>query len=309
MRRSKRRRRNFYIHRLLLIIIIITYMIFAEQINNSFGLTEEKADELKTKEVTKLNDKLKIYYFNVGQADAILIDSNNEYMIIDGGNNNDGPLLVKYFQDLGIKDIKYVIGTHAHEDHIGGLDDIITNFNINTIYIPDAFTTTKTFEDLLDSIAKKNMTYKIPKIDKTLELGSANFKIIYTGTNTKDLNSTSIILKLTYGNTSFLFTGDAPTTIEKQILDKDIKADVLKVAHHGSKYSSSAHFLKAVNPKYAIISCGQDNNYDHPHSITLNKLEKMNVKIYRTDKSGTIIATSNGKNINFETKETNTNGG
>jgi competence protein ComEC len=314
MARRKRRKKSkkYYIRRIILFIIIVSFFLFAEEIKNTFSLTKEDADKLEkeeTKEVITMHDKLKIYFLDVGQADAILIDSGNEYMVIDGGNNADGPLLVKYFKELGIKNIKYVIGTHAHEDHIGGLDDIITNFNVETIYIPDVITTTKTFEDLLDSISKKNMTFKVPKIDSTFTLGESNIQVIYTGTNKDDLNSTSIILKLTYGNNSFLFTGDTTTQIEKQLLDKDIEIDVLKVAHHGSKYSSEAHFLKNANPKYAIISCGKDNSYYFPHTITLKKLERMNTKIYRTDESGTIIATSDGNSISFETIKTNTNGG
>ena len=312
-RRNRRRnRRKFYIRRLILIIIVLIYMIFADEINNTFSLTEDDANKLeksKTKEVVSVHDKLKVYYLDVGQADAILIDSGGEYMVIDGGNNSDGPLLVQYFNELGIKKISYVVGTHAHEDHIGGLDDIITNFDIGTVYIPDAITTTRTFEDLLDSIDKKNMKYKVPKIDSTFKLGDANVLVIYTGTDKTDLNDTSIILKMTYGNTSFLFTGDTTGVIEKQILDKDIESDVLKVAHHGSKYSSTAHFLKKVNPEYAVISCGEDNSYDHPNSITLKKLERMNVKIYRTDKNGTVIATSDGNDISFDMIKTNTNGG
>ena len=311
-RRRRRKSKTFYIHRLLFIIAVLLYMVFAEEINNTFGLTEKDADKLekeKTKQVVILHDKLRIYYVDVGQAEAILIDSGGEYMVIDGGNNADGPLLVEYFKELGVNKIKYVVGSHAHEDHIGGLDDIITNFDVDTIYIPDAITTTRTFEDLLDSIDKKNMKYKVPKIDSTFNLKDAEIKVIYTGNDTDDLNNSSIILKLTYGNTSFLFTGDTTSIIEKQILDKDIESDVLKVAHHGSKYSSSAHFLKKVNPKYAVISCGNDNTYDHPNSLTLKKLERMNVKTYRTDRDGTVIAVSDGNNISFETIKTNTDGG
>ena len=269
--------------------------------NNNNNETETTVKEEK--------DKLKIYYIDVGQADSILIQNENEFMLIDAGNNNDGPLLVKYFQSLNIKDFKYVVGTHPHEDHIGGLDDIITNFNIGTIYIPDAITTTKTFEDLLNSIEKKNMTFTVPKIDSTFNLGKANVKVIYTDTDTKDLNNTSIVLKMSFGSTTYLFTGDATSTTEKKILNKDISADVLKVGHHGSNYSSTDKFLNKVNPKYAIISVGKNNIYSHPATKTIDKLNKLNIKIYRTDELGTIILTSDGKNIDITNEKTNTNGG
>ena len=320
MRRKRRRKLTSKLLIITLILLAFLYGLYFEEINNTFALmydeygnailTNIKDSNNETETTVKEEkDKLKIYYIDVGQADSILIQNENEFMLIDAGNNNDGPLLVKYFQSLNIKDFKYVVGTHPHEDHIGGLDDIITNFNIGTIYIPDAITTTKTFEDLLNSIEKKNMTFTVPKIDSTFNLGKANVKVIYTGTDTKDLNNTSIVLKMSFGSTTYLFTGDATSTTEKKILNKDISADVLKVGHHGSNYSSTDKFLNKVNPKYAIISVGKNNIYSHPATKTIDKLNKLNIKIYRTDELGTIILTSDGKNIDITNEKTNTNGG
>lgn len=310
---KRRKKNNSKIISLIVVIICIIFGLSSEQINETFGLitntisTQDNSSQ--TKQTTSQQGELQVYFLDVGQADSILIKSNNEYMLIDGGNNNDGPLLVKYFQSLGIKEFKYIVGTHPHEDHIGGLDDVIKNFTIDNIYIPDAMTTTKTFEDLLDSIDEKNLTYKVPKINSTFPLGNANLKVIYTGTDTSDLNNTSIVLKLTYQDISILLTGDATSETEKKILNKDINSTVLKVGHHGSKYSSTESFLKKVNPKYAIISVGKNNIYNHPATITINKLEKLNTQIYRTDQDGTILLETNGHNIDFEKLKTNTNGG
>ena len=315
---KRRKNNNSKIISLIVVIICIIFGLSEEQINKTFGLitntipnqeTATQDNSSQTKQTTSQQGELQVYFLDVGQADSILIKSNNEYMLIDGGNNNDGPLLVKYFQSLGIKEFKYIVGPHPHEDHIGGLDDVIKNFTIDNIYIPDAMTTTKTFEDLLDSIDEKNLTYKVPKINSTFPLGNANLKVIYTGTDTSDLNNTSIVLKLTYQDISILLTGDATSETEKKILNKDINSTVLKVGHHGSKYSSTESFLKKVNPKYAIISVGKNNIYNHPATTTINKLEKLNTKIYRTDQDGTILLETNGHNIDIEKLKTNTNGG
>lgn len=254
------------------------------------------------------NSNLKVYFIDVGQADCILINNNQEYALIDAGNNEDGKKLVEYLNSLGVNSFKYVIGTHAHEDHIGGMDDIIENFNIEHFYMPDVITTTKTFEDVLEALEKKKILFETPEVDATFSLAETKFKVLYVGKEKSDLNDSSIVLKMNYGNTSYLLTGDATNKVEKEILEKDLKSDVLKVGHHGSQYSTHAQFLKKVSPNYAVIQVGKDNNYGHPKDVTIKKLEAIGTKIYRTDRDGTIVLSSDGENITFEAVKTDTNG-
>ena len=289
---------------LLLVIATTVYMSYLGEAGYSFGLEEDS-----TQVFNENSSDLIIRYIDVGQADATLIQNEGEYMLIDCGNNEDGKLLVKYFNDMGISSLKYLVGTHPHEDHIGGMDDIIRNFDIGTIYMPDVITTTKTFNDVLDAITYRRLSYKVPLINEEFNLGNAKIRVIYTGTDSSDLNDASIILKITYGNNSFLFAGDATKKEEKLILNKNISADVLKVSHHGSNYSNSNEFLDKVNPKYGIISVGTGNSYGHPHDEVINSLERRNVSIYRTNQDGTIILTSDGNNITIDSIKTNTNGG
>ena len=266
------------------------------------------------KEVTEtvnkvIDSELVIYFFDVGQADSILIKENEYTMLIDGGNEADGENLVEYLKkNLNINDIDILVGTHPHEDHIGGLPDIIDSFEIGKLYLPNATTTTKIFEKLLDSIEENNLRITVPKINEEINLNNMKFKVLYTGTDESDLNNTSIVLKLIYGETSYLFTGDATDITEEKLLNKDITADVLKIGHHGSSYSTTNDFLKKVNPKYGIISVGKNNKYEHPTEKTLNKLNDRNIEIYRTDLDGTIKLTSDGENINIEKLKTKIDG-
>ena len=300
---ARRKRQNNKISLIILFIAIIGYILtmYSNYLNPS------QANETSNQNIVTTD--LKVYFFDVGQADSILITNNGHNMLIDAGNNEDGPKLVKYIkEDLGITEFDYLIGTHPHEDHIGGLDDIINNFDIKKIYLPDITTTTKTFEDVLDAISSKELTITIPKIGETFKLGEADFTVLYTGTNSSDLNSTSIIIKMIFGNYSYLFTGDTTSEIEKLILKENIDVDVLKVAHHGSEYSSSLEFLQKVTPSYAIISVGKNNSYNHPSTTTINRLKKYTNNIYLTSELGTILLTSDGQKINVSTFKTNLDG-
>lgn len=296
------KRINKLLNKIIVILIISIIGIYGKNYINESYSYKEPTNEIKD------NSLLNIYYLNVGQADSILINNNDDTMLIDAGNNSDGDNIVDFIKELKIKDIDILVGTHPHEDHIGGLDNIINNFDIGKIYMPDATTNTKTFEDVIDRIEEKEYNINIPEIDEKFNLGNMKFKVIYTGTDESDLNNTSIVLKMTFGNTSYLFTGDATSVTEEKILNKDIKADVLKVGHHGSSYSTTDEFLSNVNPKYGIISVGKDNKYNHPSDKTIKRLKENNIETYRTDINGTIKLTSNGDYIKIEKLNINLDG-
>ena len=252
-----------------------------------------------------VNGELKVHFIDVGQADSILIENKGEYMLIDTGNNADSDLVVNYIKDKNIKNLKYVVGTHPHEDHIGGLDKVIDNFNIGTLYMPKVTATTKAFKDVVASAKSKNLKFTTPNVGEKFTLGDSTCTIFAPNSESyEDMNDYSIVIKLEYGSTSFLFTGDAEAESEKEILDKkfDLKSTVLKVGHHGSHTSTSDEFLNQVNPTYGVIMVGQDNDYGHPRQNVMDRLKNKGIKVYRTDEQGTIIATSDGKEVKFNVK-------
>ena len=295
--------------KLIVLVILLLSYAYTTFINTENKNQEGPIKERKTEDVIFADENtLNVYFIDVGQADSILLENKGHYMLIDAGNNEDGPKLVNYFNEQDIKEFDYVVGTHAHEDHIGGMDDIIKNFKIDNFYMPDAITTTKTFEDVLDALEETNIIFQTPKVNQTFNLQDTTITTLSVTADEKNLNDTSIVLKVKHGTNTFLFMGDASTKIEKNLLNKDIKSDVLKVGHHGSRYSTSLEFLKKVSPEYAVISVGENNTYKHPHEEILKRLEEQNIQIYRTDKQGTILAKSNGSIITFSTIKTDTNG-
>lgn len=287
----------------LLYSLIVLALLIGGYFTGNWNKSNSNEDTLGT-----ADGELVVYFIDVGQADSIYIKDGNSNMLIDAGNNADGPLLVKYLKSLGIKEFKYAVGTHAHEDHIGGMDDIIKNFTIDKYYMPNAISTSKTFEDVLDALNDKKISPTIPSIGDKFSLEQAQFEVLSVGNDASDLNDTSVVLKMTYNSTCTLFMGDASSNIEKNLLDKDINCQVLKIGHHGSKYSSSDEFIKKVNPTYGIIMVGKDNKYGHPTKKALDVLNKYNVTIHRTDEEGTIIMKIKGDSISFENVKTNTNG-
>lgn len=233
------------------------------------------------------NNGLKIYFFDVGQADSMLIVNNGKTMLIDAGNNEDGETIVNNIKKLGINKLDYVIGTHPHEDHIGGLDNVIKAFDIGKIYMPKVQTNTKTYEEVLDEISNKKLKITSPKIGDTFNVGNANCEVMSVGTDKSDLNLTSIVIRMCYNGKSYLFMGDA----EKKNEDARNwpETDVIKVGHHGSSTSSSQKFLNQVKPKLAIIQVGEGNTYGHPHDAAMKRYEKLGTKIYRNDLNQDIL--------------------
>ena len=253
---------------------------------------------------------LKVHFIDVGQGDCILIEDGNSAMLIDAGNPENGPDIVSYIKKLGINRLDFVIATHPHADHIGGMADVINAFDIGKLIMPKVEHTTRTFENLLLTIRNKGLKITAPVPGIEYRLNNAGFVILAPNSSSyTNLNDYSVVVRLTYGSTSFLFSGDAEQTSEKEILAKgyNIKSDVLKVGHHGSKTSTTTKFLDAVSPRYAVICVGVNNQYGHPAPETLSKLVERGIKIYRTDEAGTIVATSDGKSISFNKQPSSVN--
>jgi len=251
---------------------------------------------------TSESETIKISYIDVGQADSILIQQGSYSMLIDAGNKEDSDTVKDYINSQGITQLDYVIGTHPHEDHIGGLDEIISSLDIGSIYMPEVKATTRAFEDVVTAVRNKGMTIRAPAAGDSFRLGKADCTILGPiHPEADDLNTYSIVLKVTFGDNSFLFTGDAQYSNERDMIDGgfNLSADVLKVGHHGSNTSTSQEFLNKVKPKYAVISAGKDNPYGQPSDDVISRLKNSGTDIFRTDVNGTVVCTSDGNNITF----------
>jgi len=304
------------LHRLAVFIIlffIVTAPIWhADNVNKFFsGLKREEFNiESLLKNKAESEDLLNVHFIDVGQGDCSFIElPNGENMLIDAGEKTESDKVIKYIKQQGAEKIDFLIGTHPHSDHIGGLVQVINEFEIGKMYMPKAGNSTKTFENLLDQIEENNVDVYTARAGVLLyEDEKIKIQILApVFSDYESLNDYSVVIRIDYGETSFLFMGDAEELSENEIKE-DVNCDVLKVGHHGSSYSTSDTFLNKVNPKYAVIQVGDNNSYNHPTKETLDKLNKNGIKIYRTDIDGTIKLVSDGNNISFELIDTNLDG-
>lgn len=246
---------------------------------------------------------LEVHFLDVGQADSVYIGYGDFDMVIDGGNNEDGPYVVDYLKTHDVDDIELLVASHAHEDHIGGLDDVIEAFDVQTVIDSGEEKDTKTYRDYMK--AAKNSGASVLEDDtRTYTIDSEmKVEIIEAVDDEKNTNNNSVVVKVTYDEVSFLFTGDLEEDIEEKILTKGIQANVFKAGHHGSSTSNSDMFLRRIKPEIIVISAGANNKYGHPHAEALARMKKHTDQIFGTWENGTILVTTDGKNIQVDAKE------
>ena len=268
--------------------------------------TTSASENNKGQQVSAISNKpLEVHFIDVGQGDSILIKSpNNKYMLIDGGIKGEGKKVVAYMRSIGVTELQYVVATHPDADHIGGLIPVLNSIKIKNFIDSGKVHTSQTYEEMLQLIDVKNIPYTVPQIGDEIKLDKeTSLQVISANEHATDNNEASVVLKMTYGEVSFLFTGDAGVEMEQQMLSKNIEATVLKAGHHGSNTSSSAAFINKVKPEVAILSYGQDNKYGHPHAEVVENLRAVKSKIYGTAESGTIVVATDGITYNVDKKE------
>lgn len=291
--------------KLITVIVTVAVLLVAALLNHFFGTgTSDNYMKAGLRDDTiASDDKMYVTFIDVGQGDCTLITCGDIEVLIDGGEAGVSQTVINYLKNHNIEDIDLMIATHPHSDHIGTLSYIMSEFEVKDIImseIPEKITpTTSTYEKFLNSVKDNVENVIAAKAGSTYTYGELTVDILAPISNYDDLNNMSVVSKITYGTTSVMITGDAGFDSENDMLerDADYSADLLKVGHHGSKTSTSDKWLNAVNPKYAVISCGLNNNYGHPAKELISRLEKHCVGYYRTDLLGNIIFESDGKNI------------
>lgn len=285
---------------LCLTVLILSALLFSACVpGDSAAPTSNFSSMERIKETGSL---LRVHFLDVGQGDCALITFDEEAMLIDAGPASAGDTVLRYLEDQGIKHLKYVVATHPHEDHIGSMDRVLSTFQVDTLIMPKMTADTRTFEAMLTVINEKSIKVTAPAAGAQYKLGDAAITLLGpVREDYEDLNNCSVVLKLEYGKSAFLFTGDAEAEAEADLLASgaDVSAQVLKVGHHGSSTSTSDAFLKAVSPSYAVLSVGAGNSYGHPDSKTLQKLKAAGCTVLRTDLEKTVVLESDGSGVSY----------
>ena len=254
-----------------------------------------------------------VHFIDVGQGESILITTEENSLLIDAGENDKGDEVLDFIKQLGLTELDYVLATHPDSDHIGGMDTVLENIDVpGGVFFgempDDLIPTTKTYEDVLDVIEEKDIPLFTAAAGDTIDLGSGAVLTVLGPVDPQaadSKNNTSLVTRLDFGESSFLFNGDQEEDMEEMLVQSgaDLDCDVMTMGHHGSSTSSSQEYLDAVTPEYASISCGRGNQYGHPHDETIEKLEAMGVEYYRTDLDGNITFTSDGETISVRTEK------
>lgn len=245
---------------------------------------------------------LEVHFIDVGQGDSILIKFNGEAMLIDAGEKKESQKVINFLKSKNVTRLKYVVATHPHSDHIGAMSDVLYAFEVENVIMPKVTSTSKTFENLVTAITDKNINVITPIKGDKYTLGDSTFTILSPLRDEyEDLNDYSVVIRLLYGKSSFLFTGDAEILVEDDIMDNftNLSSTVLKVPHHGSNSSSSSKFLETINPQISVISVGKNNTYDHPKKDVLKRVTEKSDYIYRTDENGDISLYTDGQTIDI----------
>ena len=264
----------------------------------------DNKNEDETDQLLSEGSSLEIHFFDVGEADAALVACDGHYMLIDGGNPSDSSFLYSFLKQNQIEYLDYIICSHAHTDHVGGLAGALNYASVGTVFSPVLNYESRAFNSLLKYLSQQNNEITIPTAGDSFPFGPATVSFlgpVNMALAQTNENNSSLIVKIEYGETSFLFTGDAEAEEERSLVDAniDLGSTLLKVAHHGSYTSSTEEFMSAVNPDYAIISVGKDNEYGHPHDTALARIAQYCPVIYRTDMNGEIICVSDGTALAF----------
>ncbi len=286
------------------IILSLLAAILCVLMSLLFPSPEEPAPTVPAPAAPISGNGLTIHFIDVGQADCALLECDGEYMIVDGGNVEDGQMVVSYLDQQGVETLSAVVCSHAHEDHVGGLPAVLAVYRVESVYAPVTEYSSKVFGNFVSYTEKQGLSVTVPAPGDQFSLGSATVTVLGPVQDYEETNDTSIILKVTYGESDFLFTGDMETAAETDMLDYwddriDWNVEVLKVGHHGSDTSTGYRFVYETNPTYGVISVGEGNSYEHPHEEPLSRLRDAGAVLLRTDHLGHIIARTDGSEISF----------